>query len=201
MRLYHSPNSPYVRKVLVAAHELGLVGDIELVPSSPSPAAPDSTLMTVNPLSRVPVLVLGDGRALQDSGVIVDYLASLRADRDFVPANGGARWDAMTMQSLADGATEAAQLVRYETVARPAELRWKEWEQGHDAKLSAAIDAFDRASPVLAWNVGGVSVACLLGYLDFRFPDLDWRARAPKAAAWFAEQAARPSMVATEHPR
>lgn len=200
MRLYHSPNSPYVRKVMVSAHDLGLADRIELVASAPAPVAPDAALMALAPLSRIPVLVLDSGQVLQDSGVIVDYLASLRPGQSLVPATGEARWAALSMQALADGATEAAQLVRYETVARPSQLRWREWEEGHRAKLDAAIDAFDRAAPALAWDIGGVSFACLLGYLDFRFPDLDWRARAPAAAAWFAEQDGRPSMRASAHP-
>lgn len=197
MKLYHFPASPFVRKVMIVAHELGLADSLELVSSAPSPVARDEALGEYNPLGKIPVLVLADGTVLYDSSVIAEYLATLHGDNGILPGDGSQRWNALTRQALADGILEASQAVRFETVARPEEFRWQAWEDGHRIKILAGIDALEKAADELGWTIGDITVACALGYLDFRLPDVDWRERAPKLAGWFQDVATKASFQAT----
>jgi hypothetical protein len=102
MKLFFSPTSPYVRKCLVVAHELGLAGRIEFVASNAHPVTRDQTIIAKNPLGKVPTLIADDGLVLYDSRVICEYLNDLAGGKVF-PASGKARWEALTLQSLADG--------------------------------------------------------------------------------------------------
>jgi glutathione S-transferase len=123
MKLFYSPTSPYARKVLLAAHQLGLIDRIELIGSALSPIACDPQVAERNPLGKIPALVTDDGQALYDSRVIVEYLESLSEGTLLPAAPDPARWTALRHQALADGLQDAALLARYETFLRPEPLR------------------------------------------------------------------------------
>ncbi len=197
MKLLYAQASPYARKVLVLAHETGLFSRLDVVVAAASPTGPAPEVKGHNPLGKIPALVLDDGTALYDSRVICEYLDGLSTGTRLFP-EGPARWDALTRQALADGLLDAALLIRYERVLRPETLRWDAWEAGQTAKIVAALDRIETIvadMPLL--DIGTAAIACALGYLDFRFPDLDWRGGRPAAAAWYAVFERRPSMTAT----
>lgn len=196
MKLFHSPASPYVRKVMVIAHETGQ--EIETLPSAVSPVKPDAAVSAVNPLGKVPSAVLDDGSALYDSRVICRWLDETHDGPKLYPA-GVMLWDALRREALADGLLDAALLARYETVMRPEALRWDEWTAGQMAKINAALDQMEKESAFFAGvDAGQIAIACALGYLDFRFPDHGWREGRGALAAWYEEFAQRNSMVATK---
>lgn len=201
MKIFYSATSPFVRKCLVAAHELGLRDRIELLPSAANPVAPDRTLVASNPLGKVPALLLDDGTVLCDSRVICEYL-NTQAGGNLIPREGSARWTALCEQSLADGVNDAAVLARYETAMRPEALRWTDWTAGQVAKINAGLDEFEARAARFGDRVdlGTIAFGCTLGYIDFRFAALDWRATRPQAAAWYERFGARESMVATRPP-
>jgi glutathione S-transferase len=197
MKIYFSPTSPYVRKCLVVAHELGLDGRIELLPSNAHPVQRDQKIIADNPLGKVPTFFADDGSVLHDSRVICEYLDTLAGGTLF-PRSGSARWQALTLQSLADGMLEAALLARYELAARPEALRWNDWLAGQLDKTNTSLAAQERDVAALGARVdiGTLSLACALGYLDLRFADRDWRRGYPKLAAWAEAFMQRPSLQA-----
>ncbi|MDQ0347556.1 glutathione S-transferase N-terminal domain-containing protein [Ancylobacter vacuolatus] len=201
MKLLHAPTSPFVRKVMVVARETGLTERIEIVFNAASPLERDPALTALNPLGKIPALLLDDGTALYDSAVICEYLADLAGDTALFPT-GPARWPALTLQALGDGLLDAAVGLRYESVMRPEPLRWPDWSQGQMAKIAGGLDVIEQAAhtgliaPTLH-HIGLITLGCALGYLDFRYADLQWRQGRPAAAAWFAAFDARPSMAAT----
>lgn len=201
MKIYYSPFSPYVRKVLVAAHELGVASRIEQLPSAAHPVNRDQTIIAHNPLGQVPTMLLEDGTALADSRVICEYLDDLAGGTLF-PKSRPQRWRALADQSLGDGILAAALLSRYEVAVRPPEKLWQPWLDGQLDKVETSIAAIERAVPTLGEriDIGTISFACAFGYLDLRFPDFGWRSRHPRSAAWFAGFDARPSMRVTRHP-
>ncbi|MCJ2073305.1 glutathione S-transferase [Methylobacterium sp. J-030] len=197
MKLLYSPASPYARKVLVLAHETGLIDRITVTAAAASPTGSAAEVAGHNPLGKIPALVLEDGTALYDSRVICEYLDGHSTGPRLFP-EGAARWDALTRQALADGLLDAALLTRYELVLRPEAQRWDAWEAGQIGKITAALDRFETLAAALpALDIGTVALACALGYLDLRFPDLAWREGRPALAAWFATAERRPSMTAT----
>lgn len=197
MKLFFSPTSPYVRKVLVVAHELKLADRIEKVPCAASPVDRNKTIIALNPLGQVPTLITDDGQMLADSRVICEYLDHLGGGALF-PRNSG-RWQAIVDQAMADGLLGAALLARYETALRPGDKQWPDWLAGQTDKIKTTLSALDAAAPKFGTRVdiGTISYACGLSYLDLRFPSLDWRATHPQAAAWYQSFETRPSMVAT----
>jgi glutathione S-transferase len=201
LKIYYSAASPFVRKCLVAAHELGLRERLELVPAAAHPVNRDKGIIAHNPLGKIPTLVTDDGAVLYDSRVICEYL-NAQGDGHLVPREGHARWRVLVDQSLADGIMDAAVLARYETALRPEALRWNDWITGQLAKVAAGLDALEACAAGLGGRVdlGTIAFGCALGYLDFRFAHLNWRARRPHAASWFQGFAARASMVATPTP-
>ena len=198
MKLLYSKGSPFVRKVLVLAHEHRLIDRIELVPVNTTPVASDGLVVAHNPTGKIPTLLLDDGAALFDSRVIVEHLDSLSPG--IIPADPLLRRRALVRQALADAIADAAVLPRYETFLRPEALRWPEWIAGQWAKVDRGLDQLEpELEPdVDALDVGHVAVGCALGYLDFRFADRPWRTSRPRLAAWFERLAERPSMRATE---
>lgn len=199
MKLRHSPTSPYVRKVMVLAHEAGLAGGIETVPTAPG--ADEESLARDNPLGKVPALTTDDGTVLYDSPVICEYLDSLHDGPRAFPAAGTARWTALRLQALADGVLDATILRRYEEM-RPSEKQYAEWIERQTRKATRGLDALESDADMLAdpagpLSIGDISVACALGYLDLRYGSEDWRNGRPALAAWYAGVANRPSMQAT----
>lgn len=197
MKLFYSGASPYVRKVMVVAHETGLVDRIERVPASVAPTLVNPEVAAENPLVKVPTLVLADGTSLFDSRVIVEYLDTLHQGRRLFPADGPARWTALRRQATADGLLDAALLIRYENNLRPEPQRWKDWTEGQFRKLRQALAALADESLGTDLTIGEITAGCALGYLDFRFPDEDWRQAHPVLATWFAKISERPSFAAT----
>lgn len=196
MKLFFSPTSPYVRKCMACAYELGLVDRIQLLPSKVHPVDRDAAIVAVNPLGKVPTLVTDEGQALYDSRVICEYLNAISGGMLF--PTDASRWNALALQALADGMLDACLLARYEDVTRPEALRWADWRQGQLDKVAAALATLEAGTPVLdqSAHIGTLATGCALGYLDLRFPELAWRDSHPKLAAWWAAFGARPSMTA-----
>ena len=199
MKLYHSPASPFVRKALVAAHELGLADAIEIVPVAMTPVKSVPALNDENPLGKIPALVLDDGTALYDSPVICEYLDTRHDGPRLFPAEGPERWTALRRQALADGLLDAAILCRYETFLRPEERQWADWIEGQQSKFRRALDALEGEAEDFGdtVDIGTISAGCAADYLDFRSLDDGWREGRPRLAAWLEGFEARPSMQAT----
>ena len=198
MQLYFSVTSPYARKCMVAAHELGVDSRIQLLPSAAHPIHRDATLVAANPLGKVPTFVTGDGLVLYDSRVICEWLDTRFGPR-LLPAAGDARWRTLVLQSLADGVLDAALLVRYEEAVRPEALRWAEWSRGQMDKIHTSLRSLEQSLQPLHGRVdlGTLSLGCALGYLDLRFDAWGWRQRYPQLADWAAAFMQRPSLQAS----
>ncbi len=198
MKIYFSPASPYVRKCMVTAHELGLFEQIEKLPSAANPVKRDASVVASNPLGKVPTFITDDAQTLYDSRVICEYLDTLAQGALFARGSKQ-RWQILTEQSLGDGLLDAALLARYEAMMRPEALRWADWTRGQMDKIASCLQVLEARSDTLGERVdiGTITLGCALGYLDFRFPDYDWRSAHPQAAAWFAGFNERPSMQAT----
>ena len=201
MKLFYSPNSPYARKCLVAAYELGLRERIETVAANAMPTKRDPAIAANNPLSKVPTLIADDGTVLYDSPVIAEYLDTLAGGK-LIPRDGPARWTVLVEQALADGILDAALLARYETALRPEALRWSDWTNGQLEKVAGGLDELERRAArfVDRVDLGTIAFACALGYIDFRWGSLEWRKSRPAAGAWYERFAARDSMVKTRPP-
>ena len=194
MKLRFAPTSPYVRKCLVVAHEAGVVGEIEIVPTNPW--EPDTTIATDNPLGKVPALQTDDGLALFDSRVICEYLDAQSASRKLFPT-GPARWPALRLAAIGEGILDAAD-TRIMESRRPAEKFDSAWDDRKRAAIDRALDELELLAPDFAGiDIGQVTVGCALGELDFRFPAEEWRATHPALTAWYANFSQRPSMAAT----
>ncbi|MEE9677924.1 glutathione S-transferase [Pseudomonas moraviensis] len=200
MTLYHNTLSPFVRKVMVLLHETGQQDRVALQDCVLSPVSPDPALIADNPLSKIPALRLADGNVIHDSRVILEYLDQQHVGNPLIPREGAARWRRLTLASMADGIMDASVMVRYETVLRPVEKHWDEWLDAQRDKIRRALAVLESesiAELTSHFDVAAISVACALGYLDLRFPDMDWRAANPQLANWYFEVSQRPSMVAT----
>jgi glutathione S-transferase len=200
MKLRHNPASPYVRKVMVVAHEAGLADKIELLSTAVSPVEANATLAAENPLMKIPALTTDDGQVLFDSPVICEYLDSVGGGGKVFPASGKARWTALRQQALGDGILDALILCRYEIAARPEEKRHAAWTDGQTKKAHQGLAALEREDLNGLRTIGEITAACTLGYLDFRFPNDGWRNRHPKLAEWYKGAESRPSMQATNPP-
>jgi glutathione S-transferase len=199
MKLFYSPASPYVRKVMVLAHEKKIADRIEQVNTTANPVKTNDVLLAHNPLGKLPCLVLKDGRAIFDSSVITAYVDSL-AEPHINPDAGPGRFDALTLEALADGMLDACLLMRYESTLRPSDRFWQDWYDGQMAKVDNGLDLLEqRWMPTLNGriNIGVIAVASALGYLDFRFSDKKWRDTRPNLAEFSAKIGERPSMQAT----
>lgn len=200
MRLFHSPASPYVRKVMVAAWERNVQDSIEILGSAAGPVVRDPNIVAVNSSGKVPCAILPNGAPLFDSRVISQYVDSLGTpENSLYPADR--RFEILTLEALGDAMLDACLLCRYETVMRPKELYWEDWFNGQMAKVDSGLDDLENkwfdALTSGGFHAGAIAGACTLGYLDFRFPDKDWRTTHPKLAQWFADVSKRPSMQET----
>ena len=200
MKLYWSPRSPFVRKVMVVAHETGQADRIEIIRSVVAMSEPNPELMRVNPLSKIPTLVLDDGTVLQDSSVICEYLDTLNEGPRLFPAAGQARWAALKRHALGSGLLDLLIIWRNER-DRPAELQSAPHLAAYAVKAHATFDALERDVEALTatpFGIGHIAIGCALSYSDFRFPNEDWRKGHDRLARWHEGFAARPSARATE---
>jgi glutathione S-transferase len=196
LTLHWSPKSPYVRKVMIVAHEHALLPRLSLVRSVAAMLQPNARLMQDNPLSKIPTLVRPDGRTLFDSVVICEYLDALGGGGLF-PATGEPRWQALRWHAFGDGLLDALILWRNE---RERAVPLAPLLDAFEHKTRAALAVLETETEALAaapFSIGSLTLGCALGYLDYRFDALGWRALAPRLAAWEAALAQRPSMQAT----
>jgi glutathione S-transferase len=193
-------NSPFGRKIRIAVTVLGLEREVAVAPAST--VDPDDPIRAQNPLGKVPVLLLDDGAALYDSPVILEYLDHLAGGGRILPKDPQARFAALRLQALADGLMDASILINYEARYRPVQNHEPKWLDLQAGKVSRALAALEAAPPGIdnPPDVGQITLACALGYRDFRFPGT-WRADHPRLAAWLADFAARvPAFAATTPP-
>ena len=198
MKLHWSPRSPFVRKVMIVAHEAGLADRLTLVRTVAATIKPHPELMRDNPLSKIPTLVLDDGTVLYDSPVICEYLDRMHPGPKLFPPDGAARMTALRRQALGDGFLDFLLLWRDERArAQPSDAHLASYA----AKRKSTLAAIDREVDNLAasaFSIGHIALGCALGYLDFRFAAEDWRGDHPRLARWHADFGARPSVQATE---
>ncbi|MFC3694759.1 glutathione S-transferase N-terminal domain-containing protein [Chenggangzhangella methanolivorans] len=179
--LRSSPPSPFGRKVKIAAAALGLSDRIEIVATDTM--NPDDPIRALNPLGKIPALVLEDGLVLFDSRVILEYLDHLAGGGRLIPAEPAARFAALRLQALADGLMDAALLQIYEARLREPDKRSERWLESQSGKVTRALAAIEAAPPAVETTVGAIATACALGYLDLRFEG-GWRATHPGLVAW-----------------
>lgn len=195
MKLYSNPASPFARKCRVIAHELGI--KLEEINVN---ARDDESLRAINPLKKIPALVLDDGSALFDSPVICEYLNDVGRGKFFSPASlwkpVSGRWKALGLQALGDGIMDAAVACRYEAI-QAEDKRNPDHIARYKATIRAGLDALESVTFNETPTIGEITVGCALGYLDFRYGDLGWRDTHPKLAAWYAKFSQYPSMLAT----
>jgi glutathione S-transferase len=198
LRLYYSPTSPYVRKVVACAIARNIDGRIERVETNPHESP--SGLLRDNPLSKVPCLVTDDGLALFDSPVICEYLDSVGDEIPlFPPAHSPSRWRVLRFQAIGDGIMDAAVLRRMEQ-GRPPETARLGVIARQEAAIERTLDLLEADSPANHLDIGSITVACALGYLDLRYAEGKWRSGRSKLAHWYETMAARPELARTAPP-
>ena len=193
MKLYFSGTSPFVRKVMLSAHERGIADQIECLS--------ESEVGTSTPLAKVPSLVTDDGDVVIDSLVICDYFESLGSGPALIPTDRVERNEVLRLHALGDGIMEAA-VASVTEGRRPADKQWQGFHDSQHAKINGALAAIESQANTFAdrVNLGTLTVGAALGYLDLRFADWGWRRTCPSLRAWYERFSQRPSMRATEPP-
>jgi glutathione S-transferase len=193
LKLYSNAASPFARKCRVIAFELGLkLEEIRTLPMQ------DEEFRRINPLGKIPALVLDDGSALIDSPVICEYLNSFGGGKFFPgmniwrPTNG--RWKALGLQALGDGIADAA--VAWVVEGRQPSPN-ETMRTRHMAAITATLDMLERVNFAKDPTIGEIAVGCALGYIEFRLPDLDWKTSRPRLSGWYARLCEYPAMKAT----
>lgn len=200
MKLYGSSRSPFARKVMLAAHELGLAQQIELVPTTVSVLQADPVLVQLNPLGQVPTLVLDGGLVIPDSLLICEYLDSIASQPGLFPPGSVRRYEALARHAIGQGMMETlvklfGERKRVDDPLQPS------YVAAYRQKFHRAVTAMnavcgDRAGQAV--DIGDLALACALAYADFRFPELSWRTGQPALNDWYAAFAQRAAMRATE---
>jgi glutathione S-transferase len=190
MILRSSGPSPFGRKVKIVAKMLGIYDQLTVEMSNTND--PADTLRQQNPLGKIPILILDDGRKIFDSRVICEYLDAQVDGTTLHPTESDARWEALTLQALGDGIVDASILQVYETRMRPEDKRHDEWLSYQADKVKRSLDQLSAHAPSLEGDltIGHVAIACALGYLDLRF-DGKWRESYPTLVSWLDQFDAR----------
>jgi glutathione S-transferase len=176
-----SPSSPFARKIRIAAAILGLSDRIEVVPADTSD--PSEPLRLQNPLGKIPTLILENGMSIYDSRVILEYLDETAGGGKILPV-GPARFAALTRQALADGIMDASVLQVYEKRMREPGTQSAKWVAHQAGKVARGLAACEVSADTFGdSDVGAITLACALGYLDLRFEGA-WRASHPALVAW-----------------
>jgi glutathione S-transferase len=196
MKLLWSSRSPFVRKVVVVAHELGIAGQIELQRVNVTASATNAEVMHCNPLNKIPTLLLDDGSIMIDSPVIAEYLDETHGKSELFARNTPRRWQIRRLHALGDGIMNF-NIARLGEKAR-GEQASEAFASAFLAKTKATLDGLEQETEQLEpLSIGSIAVAVALAHLDFRFADDAWRDGRPMLTAWHAGFAERPSMKAT----
>ena len=199
MKLLYQTHSPYARKVLVAAHEMGLQDELEVIHHETSPTRRNEEVFALNPLGKVPVLICNDSSVLYDSNVICEYLDGLHLNTKLIPIERAARFQALKGQALAQGIADAGIAARWEAVRRPAALRWPQMHSGQIQKIAAACDTLETSASVMLTgtvDISAVALATALSWIEFR-QVYDFLNGRPRLARWYQTLGARASMRVT----
>lgn len=191
MKLFYSPTSPYARKVLVAVHERGLADRVEL--HRVDPWSNPEELLAASPLGRVPALVTGDGAAITESTTICEYLDGLGEHPSLIAPH---RLEVLTRVGTAQGLMDASVTAVLER-RRPTDKQWDAWAERQLRAIERTLPAIP-APPQGRFDLGDISLATGLAYLDLRLPKFDWRLFNPGLAEWFGDINDRPAMLATK---
>jgi glutathione S-transferase len=203
LRLVGSLTSPYVRKVRIVMAEKRIDCQLELE----DVWSPDSKIQQSNPLGKVPCLIMEDGGAVFDSRVIVEYLDTMTPVAKLIPTTGRERVEVRTWEALADGLLDAAIALRLEQTQRPPEQQSQKWIDRQMGKVDAALEAMAHGLEGRNWchnnayTLADIAVGCALGYLDFRFPQVDWRTPHPTLGRLADKLARRQSFIDTLPPQ
>jgi glutathione S-transferase len=202
MILIGSLTSPYVRKVRIVAAEKHFELKLELE----DVWKPGSRIVQLNPLGKVPTLVMEDGGAIFDSRVIVEYLDQLTPVHRLIPEKGRERIEVRCWEALADGLMDAAILARLEATQRPEAQRSADWIERQMIKVRAAVQAMARGLGTNDWccegkySLADVATGCALSYLDFRFPEIALRTDNPALTRYAEKLFRRQSFIDTRPP-
>lgn len=198
MKLLYQTHSPFARKTLVFAHEIGIADQLEVVHCETSPTNRNDSVFALNPLGKVPVLVTDDGATIFGSSVICTFLDDLHDGPKKIPTNPATKYAALCLDSLADGLSEAGILARWESVRRPEHLRYAPFLNGQLMKLKEGYDYIEKELSLSDQvHIGAVALATSLSWLEFReLPS--FRIEHPALSAWYDKFSCRASMKATE---
>lgn len=196
MILYYQTHSPFARKALVFAHEVGIAGRLQVIHHETSPTLRNEQVHAENPLGKVPVLLRPDGDAIFDSDVICAYFDTLHGGGRLIPESGEPRWQALRLQAVAQGLAQAGIGLRWETDRRPEALRYPALAEGYAEKVEQTYDWLEQTLDVAApLDIGHIALATTLSWMAFRhLPSFRDRTR---LTDWFDAFEARPSMQAT----
>ena len=200
MKLHWSPRSPFVRKLMICSHEIGVAERMTCVRSPVEMTKPNADVLRDNPLGKIPALVLDDGAVLYDSRVICEYLDTLHNGARMFPTQPAQRWIALRRQALGDGMLDALLIWRFER-AKPETMRMQELMAAYALKINTALAALEAEAGALAagaFSIGHIAIGVALSYLDFRFADLAWRNGHTQLAAWHKEFEQRRSVIKVE---
>lgn len=204
MKLFWTPASPFVRKVMVTAIELNLQNRIEIHPTfwphewGSRTVKFDDEFIGANPIGRIPTLITDDGIAIPESNWICEYLDSLSGKPTLLPRSGPERWKAVRALAIADGAIEAMIARRAESLRKGAEKSQDFLGKQRD-RIARCLDTIEREITALetGLTLAHISTGIGCGYMDFRYPEDNWRNGRPRVAEWYQNFAVRPSMVKT----
>jgi len=198
--LHWSPRSPFVRKVMICAHEVGCADRIQKARSVTSMLRPNLPLMRLNPFSKIPTLITDDGKVLFDSDVICEYLDSLHGTLRLHPLDPEHRWDALRWRSFGNEMLDVLILWRNER-ERPADRQFPDLLAAFQCKLDAALSLLSADIAALSaapFSIGHIAIGCAFGYLDFRFAHIDWRGANADIADWYRIFQSRSSVQLTD---
>ena len=197
MKLVYSPPSPFVRKVTTLIHHADLYDRIELINVKTTALSVAEEARAANPLGKIPVMILEDGKAIFDSRVITRYLDELAGSNLYSEEN---IYDILTLEALADGIMESAVSITYESKLRPGNEQSPSWMEAQWSKVLHAIKALDDGEFKAIngeMNMGQIAVACALGYLDFRHDARQWRSGHSTLASWNDKMMKLPALIKT----
>ena len=197
MKLVYSPPSPFVRKVTTLIYHANLNDSIELINVKTTALSVAEEARAANPLGKIPVMILEDGKAIFDSRVITRYLDDF-AGSNLYPQDK--IYDILTLEALADGIIESAVSITYESKLRPQNEQSPSWMEAQWSKVLHAIKALDDGqfqAMDIEMNMGQIAIACALGYLDFRHDAREWRSGHSNLASWNDKMMKLPALIKT----